>query len=372
MKANLYIELPADPGGTLRLARWREGEIETVQPTRAGAYSRTRAVAFAPALGVAKFRVSLAAKSESEARKIALYAIEDDLAQPVEDVHLTLGPKVRNEGARDVYVVDKVLMRAWTEALSALNLSHATIIPESSLNLADATIYDFGDRLLLSRDGMTVVADTAWPEEAIHELISACGLGGARRTAATALATLATLHSTSPGIPLNGAEVDASRRAAGKGFGRWLFAGVLALAAAGLWLASVWFETRSLQHATARNEITARAAYLFQFPGAPEPADLSAEVRRLSAGLAGAPPTSFRTLSAALYGALTDSPSIRLVTLTYADNEAALRARMQFANRAEEAAFRSRLEAKGLLVETELLGETPLAIDVNFIVRAAP
>lgn len=372
MKADLYIELPADPGGPLRLARWRGGELETVQPARAGANSRTRAIAFAPALGVAKFRVSLAAKSESEARKTALYAIEDDLAQPVEDVYLTLGPKLRNEGTREVYVVDKALLRAWTEALSALNLSHATIIPESSLNLADATIYDFGDRLLLSRDGTTVVADTAWPEEAIRELISACGLGGARRTAGSALATLATLHSTSPGIPLNGAEGDGPRRAGGKGLRRWLFAGVLALAAAGLWLVSVWTETSSLQQATARNEITARAAFRAQFPGAPEPADISAEVRRLSAGPGAAAPTSFRTLSAALYGALTDSPTVSLVSLSYVDTEAALRARMQFANRAEEAAFRSRLEAKGLIVETALLGETALAIDVNFIVRAAP
>lgn len=372
MKADLYIELPADPGGPLRLARWRGGGIEMVQPGQAGAGSRTRAVAFAPALGVAKFRVSLAARSESEARKTALYAIEDDLAQPVEDVCLTLGPKLRNQGTREVYVVDKALLQAWSEALAALDLGHAVIIPESSLNLADATIYDFGDRLLLSRDGTTVVADTAWPEEAIRQLISVCGLGGARRMAGSALATLAALHSASPGIALNGAQGGAPRRAGAKGSGRWLLTGVLALTAAGLWLAGVWTETSSLQQAAARNEIIARAALRAQFPGAPEPADISAEVRRLSAGAGGAAPAGFRTLSAALYAALADSPSVALVSLSYADNEAALRARLQFANRAEEAALRSHLEAGGWTAQTELAGDMPGAIEMVFMIRAAP
>jgi general secretion pathway protein L len=232
MKADLYIELPSVPDGPLRLARWRGGEIEHVPLGRAAANARTKAIAFAPALCVAKFRVPVAAKSESEARKTALYAVEDDLAQPVEDVHLTLGPKGKTDAARDVYIVDRRLMRAWTDALAALNMDHAPIIPENSFRLPQGALLDFGDRLLLSHDGSAVAADTAWPDEALRELISACGLGNARRMSANALETLIPLQTQSPGVALEGAVGDAARRHAGKGLGRWLFAGALALAAA--------------------------------------------------------------------------------------------------------------------------------------------
>jgi len=372
MKADLYIELPSAPDGPLRLARWRGGEIEHVPLGRAAANARTKAIAFAPALCVAKFRVPVAAKSGSEARKTALYAVEDDLAQPVEDVHLTLGPKVRNETARDVYIVDRRLMRAWTDALAALNLDHAPIIAENSLRLPQGAVLDFGDRLLLSHDGSAVAADPAWPDEALRELISACGLGNARRTHANALETLIPLQTQSPGIALEGADGDAASRRAGKGVGRWLFAGALALAAAGLWLASVWFETNALQQAADRNEAAARAAYRAQFPGAPEPADIGADVRRLSAQLVGGAPAGFRTLSAALYGALPDSPSVRVISLTYSGSEAVLQVQILFSNRAEESAFRSRLEASGFQAETESITDLAAGVEASLIVRAAP
>jgi len=372
MKADLYIELPSAPDGQLRLARWRGGEIEHVPLGRVAANARAKAIAFAPALCVAKFRVPVAAKSESEARKAALYAVEDDLAQPVEDVHLTLGPKVRNEAARDVYIVDQRLMRTWTDALAALDLDHAPIIAENSLRLPQGAVLDFGDRLLLSHDGSAVAADPAWPDEALRELISACGLGNARRTQANALETLIPLQANAPGVALEGADGDAARRRAGKGLGSWLFAGALALTAAGLWLASVWFETNGLQQAADRNEAAARAAYRAQFPGAPEPADIGADVRRLSAQLAGGAPAGFRALSAALYGALPDSPSVRVISLTYTGSESALRTRIQFPNRAGEAAVRSSLEAAGFQVETDSITELPAGIEAGLIVRTAP
>lgn len=371
MKADLYIELPSVPDGPLRLARWRGGEIEHVPLGRA-ANARTKAIAFAPALCVARFRVQVAAKSDSEARKTALYAVEDDLAQPVEDVHLTLGPRVRNETARDVYIVDRRLMRAWIDALAALNLDHAPIIAENSLSLPQGALLDFGDRLLLSHDGSAVAADPAWPDEALRELISACNLGDVRRAPVNALETLIPLQTQSPGIALEGADGDAARHRAGKVIGRWLFAGALALFASGLWLASVWFETNGLQLAAARNEAAARAAYRAQFPGAPEPADIGADVRRLSAQLVGSTLAGFRALAAALYSALPDSPSVRVVSLTYTGSESVLRTRIQFSTRAEEAAVRSRLEASGFQVETDSITDLPAGIEASLIVRAAP
>ena len=372
MKSDLYIELPSAPDGPLRLARWRGSEIEHVPLGRAAANARTKAIAFAPALCVAKFRVPVAAKSGSEARQTALYAVEDDLAQPVEDVHLTLGPKVRNETARDVYIVDRRLMRAWTDALAALNLDHAPIIAENSLRLPQGALLDFGDRLLLSQDGSAVAADPAWPDEALRELISACNLGHARRIQANALETLIPLQTNAPGVALEGADGAGARRRAGKGLGSWVFTGALALFATGLWLASIWFETNGLQQAAARNQAAATAAYRTQFPSAPEPADIGADVRRLSAQLVGGAPAGFRTLSAALYGALPDSPSVRVISLTYSGSEAVLRGRILFSNRTEESAFRSRLEASGFQAETESISDLAAGVEASLIVRAAP
>jgi len=372
MKADIYVELPSVSGALPRLARRRGDQLEPLKADGFVAQRRPKVVAFAPALAVAKFRVSVTARSEQEARKAALYAVEDDLAQPVEDVYLALGPRARASSIRDVYIVDRKLLNGWLEFLGAAHLSSAEIVPESSLQFPDRTVMDFGDRLLVNGAHGLVAADADWPEGAKLALIQASGLDGADIRAADALQTLAGLHAKSPGISIAVADNGPGGRNRSGGARSWQVAGVLALAAAAIWVGSIWMETNRVHAAASRQEAEARAQYRAQFPGAPEPADIHAEVRRLSRQLVPASDDGFRPLTLALYAAIAGSDTIRLVRLTYSQADRALHARLQFANRADEAAFKSRLEGAGLEVSTDAVRDLAAGIEADLIVRARP
>jgi general secretion pathway protein L len=371
MNADIYIELPASTDATPRLTVRRGNALHPEEFDRFKASGRPRVVAFAPALSLAKFRLPVAAKSEAEARKAALYAIEDDLAQSVEDVHLLLGPKQSGTNARDIYVVDKALLQHWTERLQAIGLGHAEIVPEASLALAPGALFDFGDRLLMHGADGILGADRAWPEDVLLEILRKSGLGEANVTSANALETLAVLEARAPGIRLTEAGGAASS-GNGNVFRRWRLAGVLAIAAATIWIAGIQLEINGLLTTAREHDAAARAAYRQQFPGAPEPIDIHAEVRRLSAATSGAPGGDFPGLTAAIYEALAARPGAQLRQLQYTDSDASLRAAVRFTTAPEAEAFRAALEASGWSAQTETVTDLAPGTEAAFILRAAP
>ncbi len=370
MKADIYIALPSNPDLPLRVVRVRNGELEDLPLPAFKAKAQTNAVAFAPASAIGTFRIPLPARSESEALKVALYAIEDDLAQPVEDIVLTLGPRDPVGPDRDIYVVDRQLMTAWRDQLRSLGLEHAPIIAESSLNPGKPAIFDFGDRLLLSTPELTQSLDAGLPDNAIQALITAAGLSATAVTRADALATCIDLHEQKSGVSLKDTGGNTSRQASIAGLRGWLLAGALAAAGLVLWISTVWLETHNLEQVARQHEATARTAFRQQFDGAPEPADVHSEVRRLSQIAAGRENTGFRPLSSALYEALAGSETIQLKRLTYASDDQVLRAELQFANRADEAAFRTRVETAGWQIETERAVDGPSGVDASIAMRA--
>jgi general secretion pathway protein L len=370
MKAQLYLELPSEPGMPLRIARWRGGRLERLSPEDLKVSGEPRAIAFAPALSVARFRIPLAARSESEARRAALYAVEDELAQSIDDVHLTLGPRDSKQTKRDLYVVDKQLLNAWSSELNAMGIGHAEIVPETSLNPAPDVVLDFGDRLLLNGTMGVIGADPSWPHEAIRELISASGLDGVLIQKVDALETLSKLHNESPGISLKNTVDAHTGRTVKQRLRPWTTVAVLGAVAAFIWIASIWAETANLQRLAGQHELTSRELFRAQFPTAADPVDIHAEVRRLSLQLGPGAAEGFRSLLTALYAALADSSSTRLARLSYSAHDAVLEADLQFANRADEAAFQSRIELSGHLVEVTDLRESPGGISATVMLRA--
>ena len=370
MNADIYIELPVNTGAAPRLAVRRGNALHPEDFANFKASGRPKAIAFAPALSVAKFRVPVVAKSESEARKAALYAIEDDLAQSVEDVHLLLGPKQPGSITRDIYIADKALLNHWLERLQSVGLGHAAIVPESSLAIAPGKLFDFGDRLLMHGADGIIGADRAWPEDVLLEILHRAGLSDANITAGNVLETLAALETRAPGIRLT--ETGGAGAREGNAFRRWRLAGVLALAAAALWIGGIQFEINSLLTTARQQEAQARAAYRQQFSGAPDPADIHAEVRRLSAATSTATGSDFLGLSAAVYEALGSQPGAQLRQLQYTQTEASLRAVLRFASAPEADTFRAALEASGLNAQTETVTDLAPGTQAAFILRAAP
>jgi len=371
MNADIYIELPASTDAAPRLAVRRGNALHPEDFDHFKASGRPKAIAFAPALSVAKFQVPMAAKSEAEARKAALYAIEDDLAQSVEDVHLLLRPKQPGSTTRDIYIADRALLNHWMDQLQSAGLGHAEIVPEASLALAPGTLLDFGDRLLMHGADGIIGADRAWPEDVLLEILRKAGLSEANVTSANALETLAVLEARAPGIRLTEAGGAASS-GNGNVFRRWRLAGVLALAAAAIWIAGIQLEINGLLTTARQQEAAARAAYRQQFAGAPEPIDIHAEVRRLSAATSGAPGGDFPGLAAAIYEALAARPGAQLRQLQYTDSDASLRAAVRFTTAPESEAFRAALEASGWSAQTETVTDLAPGTEAAFILRAAP
>lgn len=372
MRAEFYIELPPGPDMPCRIARWRNGRLEPVSANGLKVSGEPKAVAFAPALSVAHFRIPLAGRSQSELRKAALYAVEDDLAQSIDDVHATLAPRNARQAARDLYIVDRQLLNTWTSALGAMGLGHADIIPESSLNPPGPAIYDFGDRLLLSGETGALGADTSWPDEVIRELISASGLGGVANQKADALETLAQFHTASPGVNLQNVAETASGRTPGQRMRAWAVAAALLAGAGSIWIANVWIDTANLQRLARQQELTARQMYRAQFPAAADPADIHLEVRRIAQQFGPGGAGGFRNLSAALYTSLAETRSAQVSSLTYDQDSAALSAALQFANRADEVVLLSHLEMSGLEVETIDARESSGGFSATYVIRGQP
>ncbi len=372
MKPDLYIELPSDPGKPLRIARRRGERLEPVSADGFRISGEPKAVAFAPALAVARFSIPLAAKSESEARRAALFAVEDELAQSIDDVHLTLGPRGPTAALRTLFVVDKQLLDAWSTQLTAIGAGHAEIVPESSLALARGTVLDFGDRLLLSGAAGVVGADPCWPDNAIRELMSASGLGAVPPAKADALETLSQLHSLFPGVRLQNTLDGRASHTVRQRLKVWATAGVLATAAAVIWMASIWMETANITRLAQQSEASAVRAFRAQFPAAPDPIDIHADVRRLSQQLGPGAAMPFHSLSSGLYAALAQSGSARLSRLLYTSADETLTADLVFSARVEEAAFIAHLERSGFRAETTSVQMLPGAVSVTISLSTGP
>lgn len=372
MKADFYIELPASLDALPRIARRRGAVLEPISASDFKFPGNARVVAFAPASAVSKFRVPTTARSEAEARKAALYAVEDDLAQPAEDVHITLGPRDRDGISRDVFIVDTQLLKAWLTYLQKCQLGSAEIVPENSLKFPASCVLDFDDRLLVNGQSGLVVADGGWPEEVKQHLIQTAGLDGTVVTQADSLETLARLHAQAPGTSLSVTQQSQAGASNTRGLRAWLGAAALAVAAAAIWIGSVWIETAQLKSDISEQDRAARAQFRSQFAGAPEPQNIHLEVRRLTGVYMPPSRTSFRALSSSLYSAMNGSDTIRLKRLSYPQDHAALEATLQFANRADESAFRARLSSNGLSPQTGTIRDVEQGIEATITMSASP
>ncbi len=372
MKADVYIELPSAQGSPVRIASRKDGSVQEITPDTFKGNSQTKAVAFAPALAVARFQISVAARSESEAKRAALYALEDEIAQPIEEVYLTLAPRSRGDANRVVFVVDKALFEYWTGLLRSLGLGHAPIVPESSLEQTQPTVYRFEDRWLLAGPTRIFGADGALPDEAVEALIDAAGLTGARTVHLSSFAYLSEAYQKHAGLPLANTGRSPETTAEASGFGFWRLAASLALAAVVLWVGSLWVETSRLEQSAALNDAAARTAYRAQFPGAPEPSDVHLDVRQQMERSITSGNGSFRAMASSLYKAIAQSDSVQLARMSFSQSDPGLQASLIFANRQSEQAFRTSLESSGLTVELVSAADTPQGVQTNIVLRARP
>ena len=76
---------------------------------------------------------TLSAKNERQLRAAAPFAIEDDVASDLEDVHLALGPIASETGIRIVQAIDRQYMSTWLDAAKANGLALSSIVADHAL-----------------------------------------------------------------------------------------------------------------------------------------------------------------------------------------------------------------------------------------------
>ena len=134
--ADLFLLLPAEEGDSALFA-WRErgawrfaDELPADRPV-------DTAVAFIPGPAVTRHRVEITARRFSEVRQAALFAVEDDVAEPVDQIHIAVGPETQPGTGREVLVASAADMGSWIAYLSARGLGAADMVAAHSLLPAD-------------------------------------------------------------------------------------------------------------------------------------------------------------------------------------------------------------------------------------------
>lgn len=333
--ARIYALLT--PDGDLLVARARGGDW-SISANRQGIETRGRNLTvFLNGLDVLGLSATIPARTEKEARRAAPFAVEDDLAESVEDSHVALADENKNDPAapRQINVVSSATMAELIQTLSDQGLEEAELVAAHSLLPSGDMLYEAPGLVLGRLGGRSFALDPSlgsdvligmsqsFPTAEIYGAQVARALNrealGAGATSLEALLTqLATWAEQGRShIRLRQGSFEVRRQVDMQGLGQWKFAGVLAAVAAISWFASVALET---------NAMNARAAALgelsqeFSRVGWPE---LNGDVQqalatsRNSNGDATQPFLGLLDASAMLYDALGQVEGSELRTLRY-------------------------------------------------------
>ena len=128
-----------DPSGQLSLYKRDRSGFVAVEQVSGGGLRGRDTVIFVPPSDVNLQRVPLNARNERDARRAAPFAVEDDLAQSPEDVHVALGSE-DGEGGRLICSLRQDVMDSWILALSDAGLADAMLYAPQSLLMEDQYI----------------------------------------------------------------------------------------------------------------------------------------------------------------------------------------------------------------------------------------
>ncbi|MEM7458725.1 MAG: type II secretion system protein GspL [Pseudomonadota bacterium] len=262
--ARIYALLK--PDGDLLIAHPR-GSDWRVSQERKGIEARGRNLTvFLNGLDVLGLNVSIPARNDKEARRAAPFAVEDDLAETVEDSHVALADFDKDEAAkpREINIVSNAAMTELIQSLSEQGFEEAELVAAHSLLPAGNTLFEAPGLVLGRLDGRGFALDPslgrdvligiteAHPDIEIYGAQVARAMG--RSTQGSGAASLEALlvqlakwaEAGRPHVRLRQGAFEARRQVDMAGFGRWKFAGVLAAVAAIGWFASVILETNAM------------------------------------------------------------------------------------------------------------------------------
>lgn len=329
------------------------------------------AVAFIPGTAVTFHTAEIAARKPAEARRIALFALEDDLAEPVELLHAALGP-AGDSLSRTVQAVSLVDMQRWTGLLASMDLPDADLVaPQACLPQGSIAWQGPREYLFRTRTGVFALDADAPPDlvqslvpdapdavfgEHLAQMLSVEPDGAAAGDNAAWLTQLAAWYAEMPAgqkVSLRQGDFSVRRPMQLDGLSRWRPVAALAGATAILWLGSVWLETRALD-----SQASALRVQTSELVGAIAPeagGDLQAALGMLRQNQKIAATAMRPTLAtAALFEAIEPVEDAEVRSLRYDASTGRLTAMVVFGGYGDADGIGDRLEQKGLAVR---LGE---------------
>lgn len=297
------------------------------------------------------FSVPVPVRSEAEARRAAPFAIEDDIAEAVEDVHVALGSAPDDlQTPRQVCIVSGNRMTAWTEWLASQpKLASAQLVAEHSL-LVPGEVLTGKTRYLANLDGRMICVDRTLPADLLNALFEGHAVD-VPPEGDLLLELTGAAERAGEMVDLRQGEFRYRKRADLTGLRQWRLAGGLAAALALVWCASSFLEIRSLQTEREAVEAQTRAIYLSVFPEAPRNGNYLRAAADAAREAGGSSAIGFQEASAALYTALDSVPAAELRSLRYDQNQDGLVARIAYGAYGDDADLKSALIDAGVNAE---------------------
>lgn len=275
------------------------------------------------------------ARTEKEARRAAPFAIEDEIAEPAETVHIALGPKPETPSdARALFVVSPAQIEAWSSTLEAQGWQDASLIAAHSLLPDGNHLFDAG-LMVLGRLGARTFAleqdigtdvflglldgveNVSIHGESLAAALQKPAQGQGGNTGEALLAQLATWASETPPINLRQGAYQPKRRIELGGLGRWRRVGVLAAAAIVGWFGVTLYQTNRTAARTLALEQRTAEYVKAGWPEANGNVDtVLADIRQAPRGPGASVPSAL-TAMAALYAALETVPGSQLRSVRY-------------------------------------------------------
>lgn len=336
----LLDDLMAGAGGLVS----SEGEMVIGEDVSQG----DEIVLFVPGTDVSLLSAVLPARSEAEIKRAAPYAVEDDLAVPVEDLHFSVEAAASDRQApRMIHAVAIDKMQNWSDWLiSRPAFRRAQLVAEQSV-IRSESIYKVEDQYIGNISGRTFVLDMGFPEDMLRTVLQGRQAETVSRT--DYLRRLAS-HAEQAGalIDLRQGQFRAGSTANAMGLRQWRLSAGLAVALGAVLCASTLLETSALRADLSKVEASIAKSFQTAFPDASPPTNYVRAVARAVSEQGGGQQITFREASAALYLALQGVPDAQLLSLRYTQEDGELVAKIAYAAYGNDAALKATLVELGL------------------------
>jgi len=369
MARRIYARLPSDRTAPLEFAIADAKGVSRLDGGPEDLRAGEPVIVFVPGTEVGSFKAAIPARNDREARRAALFAIEDDLASPAEQLHVSVsGPD--SAGQRGILVCDFQQMQAWLQRLKTEKIKPAALVPEYAVLPDVSCVFDLGDRVLVNVNGQRAAIDADAPSELLRAIVatdpgevevhgrdvaSLLNRPAISAIGQDAIASLARLEQENGyGHDLRQGDFAPRQSLALPELSTWRRPAALAAVAGITWLAAMALETSSLNDAARDLRLQATASYQAAFS---EEGRVTDPARRINEKLAGgaASRLDFQRSVATLFQSLESVEGASLRGLRYDRAGGELRASVDYSSYGDDLRLAEVLGQSGFEAE---LGDT--------------